>query len=370
MGILALSVEAQRAASEPARMPPESGNKDGTAGAAPSGDPPGGAGRAQHPVGRFVVRRLAQGVVTLVVVSIVIFLLTSAIPGSPATAILGRNANPQAIAEINHRLGFNKPLAQRYVDWLGNALSGDLGNSAVAIAQGSPTAPVWPIIRSPLADSATLALVTVILLIPLSLLLGVWSGLRAGKWQDHSISTITLILISMPEFVIGALLIAILFVATNLLPPVSLLAPGVFPLIHPNLLVMPVLTLLAVSVAWTVRLVRVGTIEVLQTDYVQLARLHGIRERKVLRRYVLRNALAPSVQIFALSIQYLFGGVIITETVFNYPGIGTQLVQATSNHDNTEVQAIALILAAVYILINIVADLLVMLLVPRLRTAQ
>ncbi|HEY7965981.1 MAG TPA: ABC transporter permease [Solirubrobacteraceae bacterium] len=316
------------------------------------------------------MRRLAQGVVTLVVVSIVIFLLTSAIPGSPATAILGRNANPQAIAEINHRLGFNKPLAQRYVDWLGNALSGDLGNSAVAIAQGSPTAPVWPIIRSPLADSATLALVTVILLIPLSLLLGVWSGLRAGKWQDHSISTITLILISMPEFVIGALLIAILFVATNLLPPVSLLAPGVFPLIHPNLLVMPVLTLLAVSVAWTVRLVRVGTIEVLQTDYVQLARLHGIRERKVLRRYVLRNALAPSVQIFALSIQYLFGGVIITETVFNYPGIGTQLVQATSNHDNTEVQAIALILAAVYILINIVADLLVMLLVPRLRTAQ
>ena len=133
---------------------------------------------------------------------------------------------------------------------------------------------------------------------------------------------------------------------------------------------MPVLTLLAVSVAWTVRLVRVGTIEVLQTDYVQMARLHGIREPKVLRRYVLRNALAPTVQIFALSIQYLFGGVIITETVFNYPGIGAQLVATVQAHDNTEVQAIALILATVYILINILADLLVMLLVPKLRTQQ
>jgi peptide/nickel transport system permease protein len=331
---------------------------------------PAPAGRASRPLARFLIRRLAQGVVTLFVVSIVIFVATSAIPGSPATAILGRNANPQAIAQINHRLGYDKPILERYFSWLGDALRGDLGNSSVAIAQGSTSAPIWPIIRSPLADSATLALVTVILLIPLSLLLGVWSGLKAGRWQDHVISTVTLIFISMPEFVLGSLLIAIFFVATNLLPPVSLLSPGVFPLEHPNLLVLPVLTLLGISVAWTVRLVRVGTIEVLQTDYVQMARLHGIRERKVLRRYVLRNALAPSVQIFALSIQYLFGGVIITESVFNYPGIGSQLVNATTGHDNTEVQAIALILATIYILINIFADLLVLVLVPKLRTRQ
>jgi peptide/nickel transport system permease protein len=317
-----------------------------------------------------VSRRLAQGVLTLLVVSIVIFLATSAVPGSPATAILGRNANPQAVREINHRLGFDKPIVERYVDWLGNAVTGDLGNSSVAIAQGASKAPVWPIIRSPLADTTTLAVLTVLFLIPLSLLLGVWSGLKAGRWQDHVISTTTLMLISMPEFVIGALLIAVLFVATGLLPPVSIVSPGVFPLEHPDLLVMPVLTLLAVSVAWTVRLVRVGTIEVLRTDYVQMARLHGIRERTVLYRYVLRNALAPSVQIFALSIQYLFGGVIITETVFNYPGIGTQLVNATRGHDNTQVQAIALILATVYICVNIAADLIVVLLVPKLRTAR
>jgi len=326
--------------------------------------------RAPHPLRRFLIRRVAQGLVTLLVASVVVFLATSAIPGSPATAILGRNANPQAVAEINHHLGFDKPIVDRYLSWLGDALRGNLGNSSVDIAQGATSAPIWPIIRSPLADTTTLALVTVILLIPLSLVLGVWSGLKAGRWQDHVISTVTLVLISMPEFVIGSLLIAILFVASHLLPPVSLISPGVFPLLHPNILVMPVLTLLAVSVAWTVRLVRVGTIEVLRTDYVQMARLHGIRERKVLRRYVLRNALAPSVQIFALSIQYLFGGVIITETVFNYPGIGSQLVNAATSHDNTEVQAITLILATIYILINIVADLLVMVLVPKLRSSS
>jgi peptide/nickel transport system permease protein len=154
----------------------------------------------------------------------------------------------------------------------------------------------------------------------------------------------------------------------SLLPPVSLLAPGASPLAHPKILVLPVLTLLAVSVAWTIRLVRVGTIEVLQTDYVHMARLQGISERKVLRRYVLRNSLAPSVQIFALSIQYLFGGVIVTETVFNYPGLGRELVNAVLAHDNTQVQAIAMILATIYILINIIADLTVVLLVPKLRT--
>jgi peptide/nickel transport system permease protein len=331
-------------------------------------EPTVSAGRASHPLRRFLVRRLAQGLLTLVVASIVVFAATSAIPGSPATAILGRNADPKAVAAINHRLGFDKPIVDRYANWLGDALQGNLGNSAVEIAQGATSAPIWPIIRSPLADTTTLALVTILLLIPISLILGVWSGLKAGRWQDHVIATVTLVLIAMPEFVIGSLLIAILFVATHLLPPVSIISPGVFPLLHPNILVMPVLTLLAVSVAWTVRLIRVGTIEVLQTDYVQMARLHGIRERKVLRRYVLRNALAPSIQIFALSIQYLFGGVIITETVFNYPGIGSQLVAATTSHDNTEVQAITLILAAIYILINIVADLLVMMLVPKLRT--
>jgi peptide/nickel transport system permease protein len=324
-------------------------------------------GRRRRPLRRFVVRRLAQGVVTLVLASIVIFLGTDVIPGSPASAVLGKSASPHVIAQMNRRLGYDKPGFERYFNWLGNVVQGDLGNSAVAEAQGAAAAPIWPIIRSPLANTAILAGFTAVLLLPLSLFLGMLAGMRAGRPTDHAISTIALIFMSMPEFVVGAILILVFFVALNLLPPVSLLAPGQLPLSNPKILVLPILTLLAVSAAWTIRLVRIGTIEVLKTDYVQMARLNGIRERKVLRRYVLRNALAPSIQIFALSVQYLFGGVIITETVFNYPGVGSQLVSAVSSHDDAEVQAIAVILAALYILINIAADLIVVLLVPRLR---
>jgi peptide/nickel transport system permease protein len=323
--------------------------------------------RRVHPLAWFVLRRLAIGAVTLVVASIVIFLGTSVIPGSPATAVLGRQASPEAIAAINHRIGYDKPLLERYGIWLKNAVQGNLGNSTVAEAQGSK-APNWPLIRGPFGNTVVLALSAVLFLIPLSLLFGLIAGLHAGKWPDHLISTLTMVFMALPEFVVGSLLIVIFSVWLDVLPPVSLLAPGSSPLAHPNILVLPVLTLLAVSVAWTIRLVRVGTIEVVQTDYVQMARLQGISERKVLRRYVLRNALAPSVQIFALSIQYLFGGVIVTETVFNYPGLGKALVNAVLGNDNTQVQAIAMILATIYILINILADLIVVLLVPKLRT--
>ena len=322
----------------------------------------------RRPLLRFTLHRLAQGVLTLLAASIVIFLGTSVVPGSPATALLGHEANPKAVAAINHRLGYDKPLVQRYFQWLDDAVHGSLGNSAIDIAQGADKSPVWDAIRSPLIDTVILAVTAMILLIPLSMVLGLIAGITSGRWPDQLLSTLTLIFMALPEFVVGAILIAIFFVAFNLLPPVSLLAPGQLPLSAPKTLVMPVLTLLAVSLAWTVRLVRIGTIEVIETDYVQMARLQGIAELKILRRYVLRNALGPTVQIFALSMQYLLGGVIVTETVFNYPGLGRQLVNAVSSHDDTEVQAIALILASIYIVINVLADLIVMLLVPKLRT--
>jgi peptide/nickel transport system permease protein len=326
--------------------------------------------RGKHPLVGFVVRRLAQGVATLFVASVVIFFGTSVIPGSPATAILGHSANPQAVRALNHRLGYDKPITTRYADWLDHVVHGNLGDSAVVIAQGTPTAPVWPTIRSPLANSVTLALITTLFLIPISLALGAIAGVKAGRWPDHVISVMSLVFVALPEFVVATILVTVFFVVFDLLPPVSVLAPGEWALTQPKILILPVLTLLAVSVAWTVRLVRVGTIEVLKSDYVQTARLHGISEPRVLRRYVLRNSLAPSVQIFALSVQYLFGGVIVTETVFGYPGIGKQLVDVVNSHDTTVVQAIALILATIYIVINIIADLLVVLLVPKLRTQQ
>lgn len=321
-----------------------------------------------HPIRRFVSRRIAQGILTLLAASIVIFIAMAVLPGSPASAVLGKSATPAAVAVINHRLGYNHPIYVRYLNWLGGMLHGNFGSSAIAIAQGKSQSALWPIIRGPLENTVSLALVTVVFLVPLSLVLGAVAGFRRGRASDHVIATSTLVLMALPEFVVGAILIVIFFTVFNLLPAVSLLSPGAVALAHPKVLVLPVLTLLAVSVAWTVRLVRAGTIEVLEADYVTMARLSGLPERRVLSRYVLRNALGPSVQIFALSIQYLFGGVIVTETVFGYPGLGSQLLNAVMSHDNTQVEAIAMILATIYIVINIVADLTVVLLVPRLRS--
>ena len=324
--------------------------------------------RARSPLLSFVVRRLGLGVVTLVVASIVVFVGTSVIPGSPAAAVLGRQASPKVLKQIDAQIGYDKPVVTRYMSWLGGAVHGDFGNSAVEAAQGT-RAPIWQIIRDPFANTVTLAVLTMIILMPLSLILGLAAGLRQGTWLDHAVSTTTLLFVAMPEFVVAAVLVALFSFSFTLLPPVSLLSSGQTPLAHPNLLVLPVSTLLVVSVAWTVRLVRVGTIEVAQQDYVRMARLQGVREAWVLRKYVLRNALAPSVQIFALSVQYLFGGVIVTESVFNYPGLGRQLITAVQGHDNTQVQAIAMLLAVIYVVINIVADLIVVVLVPKLRTA-
>jgi peptide/nickel transport system permease protein len=214
-----------------------------------------------------------------------------------------------------------------------------------------------------------LAGLTIALLIPLSILLGVLAAKYADRLPDQVISVLTLIFTALPEFVVGSVLILILFTALNLLPPITLVPPGTSPLDHPDALIMPVATLLLTSLAWTTRLVRVGMLEVLRSDFIRAERLNGLPERRVVWRDGVRNGLAPSIQVFALSIQYLVGGVIVTETVFSYPGLGTQLVSAVLGRDVTEVQAITVIVAAAYIAINILADLLVVYLVPKLRTA-
>jgi peptide/nickel transport system permease protein len=178
----------------------------------------------------------------------------------------------------------------------------------------------------------------------------------------------SIVISSLPEFVLGIFLILIFFSQLDLLPPVALVPEGSSPLDHPDVLVLPVLTLLGVGVGYTARQVRAGMVEVLRQDQIVMARLGGIRERRVLLRYALRNALAPSVQTFAQAIQYLLGGIIVVEALFAYPGIGSELVSAVNTRDLVTVQAIALILATIFVIINIVADLVVILLVPKLRT--
>lgn len=321
-----------------------------------------------HPIAKFVVRRVLAGVATLVVVSALIFAATNVLPGNVATLVLGRNATPARVAALETRLNLNRPLVTRYVSWLGGMVHGDFGNSEVAVAESAPDPSIAHSIASPLKDSLVLATITTLLLIPLTLLLGAFAGIRAGRKADFAISTPALIFGGLPEFVSATLLVVVFFTQFHLLPPVSTLSPGEFPLSHPNLLVLPVLTLLLVALGSGIRQVRAGMIEVMDQDYCRVAQLNGLRRRRVVYRYALRNALAPAVQTIAQNIQYLVGGIIIVESVFSYPGVGTYLVQAVTARDVTQVQAAALILAALYIAINILADLVVVLLVPKLRT--
>ena len=332
------------------------------------GERPAATGR--HPVLRFLAWRLGAGLVTLVAASILIFVATNILPGNAAEVILGRSAQPAALHHLEADLGLNQSEIGRYVSWLGGMMHGNFGKSAVAVAEGRPDASISDTLGSPLADSAILAGITAVLLIPLTMALGALAGLRAGRRLDHLISVPALVAGGLPEFVTGTVLIFLLFSVLNLLPPVALLSPGQSPFSSIKALALPVLTLLAVAVGAGVRQVRAGMVEVLQQDFIMFARLNGISRRRVVLRYALRNALAPSVQIIAQNLQYLVGGIIIVESIYSYPGIGTYLVEAVTSRDVNEVQAAAILLAALYIGINIAADLVVTFLVPKLRTSM
>jgi peptide/nickel transport system permease protein len=298
-----------------------------------------------------------------------VFVGTEVLPGDAAGAVLGRNATEEQLAELRAQMGLDRPAVERYLDWLAGLATGDLGNSAAGYAEGSER-PIWSEISGEVGNSLILAALAAAAMIPLALALGVLAAIRAGRPTDHAISATTLAVISLPEFVIGSLLILLFFSWLDVLPPISLIPPDESPLAYPKDLVLPILTLLGASTAASVRMVRAGMIEALQTDYVQMARLSGFRERTVILRYALRNALAPSVQVFAQNIQYLVGGIIVVEYLFTYPGLGKELVEAVAIRDVREVQSVAFLIAAVYIGLNILADLLVVLLVPRLRTSQ
>jgi peptide/nickel transport system permease protein len=192
--------------------------------------------------------------------------------------------------------------------------------------------------------------------------------LKAGSARDTTISVTSLAISSLPEFLVGTLLIVLFFNQLGWLPPVSILQPGASPLSNVTILVLPVLTLLLVSLAFGSRVLRACVAEIVSQDYVVLARLHGYSSRRIVMRYVLPNALAPAVQLMAQQLQYLIGGLVVVESVFDYPGIGTALVNAISVHDIQVVMVVCIFIAAFYVLINVVADVVAILLDPRVRT--
>ena len=325
--------------------------------------------RRRHPVIAFLVRRLAAGAVTLLVASFLVFAMTELLPGDVASVVLGRSATPESIEALREKLELDRPFAERYVDWLGGLLTGDLGDSTVALAQGATEAPVGERIATPLRNSFVLAGLAFALFLPLALGLGVVAGINAGKPIDYLTSMTALVLGALPEFVVATFLIVIFFTQLDLFPPVASFAPGDSPLAHLDQLVLPVLTLVLVAIATGMRMVRAGIVDVMRQDYVTMARLNGFSRARIIRRYAVRNALAPSVVVIATVAAFLVAGVIITENVFNYPGVGKLLVDAVRTRDMAVVQAVAMILAGLYVLLNILADLLVVFLIPKLRTA-
>ena len=309
--------------------------------------------------------RVASAVVTLFAVSVIIFIGIQLLPGNAAIAALGVNeANQTAVRADEQAFGLNKPLVTRYFNWLGDFVQGDLGKS---LPSGEP---VSSLLSDRLRNTAVLALGTLIFLIPLATFLGVVSALRRDTVFDHSTAVATLALISTPEFVIGALLAALFAVALNVLPAVSLIQANVSIFSQLQYLVLPIATLVLASVAQATRLIRATTGDVLQSEYVQAAVLRGTPRGVLLRRHVLPNAFGPVLQIVALTLGYFFGGVVVTESVFSYPGIGTALTAAVAARDLATVEAIGMIVAGVYIIANLVADALVIVMNPRLRHAR
>lgn len=322
-----------------------------------------------HPLARYAARRLAGSMAALFAISVLVFAGTELLPGDAATTILSKSASGgTATAEqtevLRHRLGLDRPAPQRYLEWLGGMARGDLGESLYS------QRPVTAIIGRRLLNTLVLAGVAAALLIPTAIGFGLWAGARAGRPADRIISSLAVAAQALPEFVTGTFLIVALALSLRLLPPVSLLPAGTNPLRHPDVLVLPVLTLLSVMAGQSIRMVRARMAEVMASPYIRAARLHGIPERRLVLRHALRNAVAPAVQLLANSVAWLIGGVVVVETLYNYPGLSQELIAGITNRDIPFVQSVAMTFAAFTVALYTLADFVVVALIPKLRTAR
>jgi peptide/nickel transport system permease protein len=330
----------------------------------PSGSTASVPGRRHGGLGIFILRRLLMGLLVLALVSVVVFAATQALPGDPARAILGRTATPASLKALREQLHLDQPVLQQYWNWVTGLLHGDLGTSLAA------REPVSTYLHDRLINSAFLVFVAGIISIPLSIAIGAYAALRRDKAFDVTSSIGTLLLAALPEFVVGVSLV-VLFSTTvfpHTLPGVALLSPGSEPWDHLNEMVLPILTLIIAVTPYVARIMRASMIEVLESDYVEMARLKGVPERIVILRHALPNALGPTFQVIAINLAYLAGGVIVVEYVFNYAGIGGALQNAVSTRDLPVVQALAMLIAALYVVLNMMADIATILVTPRLRT--
>ena len=312
-------------------------------------------------MGRFIVRRLGFMVMTVVLASIIIFFATTILPGDVASQILGRFATEEAKSQLRTELGLDKPVVVQYGTWLGNFVRGDWGESP------SMNTLVRPIVFERLANSLMLAVVAFVMYVPLVILLGLIAALKKNTWVDQTISVGSLAFIGLPEFVSGLILIAIFAIQLKWFPSQSAIPPGTTFIEALPYLILPAITVALTSLAYVVRMTRSSTVDVLQMDYVRTANLKGIPPRKVLITHVLRNSLLPTVTVVAIGIGWLIGGLIVTESVYGYPGLGRLLLFAITRRDLVLIQSTALLIVLIYVVANLIADILYAVLNPRIR---
>jgi peptide/nickel transport system permease protein len=312
---------------------------------------------------RYVIRRLGLALLTLLLLSAIVFAIAQLLPSNVGRAVLGQYASEEAVAAYNHEHGTDRPAAVQYVDWLGGVVRGDLGTS---LAQDRP---VWEMLEPALANSAKLAVFAFLLVVPLGILGGVVAGLRAGRPTDRTITVVGLSLAVVPEFVTGLVLILVFSIWLGWLPVTAQWDEGAGVLTQIRYLTLPAIALTIVLFGYIARMTRAGVVEALEADYTRTAYLKGLPHAIVIRRHVLRNALLPTIAVIATQVGYLVGGLVAIEYLFNYQGIGLMLLHAAQLKDFTVLTAGVLVMGVVYLLVTLVADILFALLNPRIRYA-
>ncbi len=312
-------------------------------------------------LGRFALRRLGLGLLTLWLLSLVVFAGGQVLPGDVGRAILGPLADARAVAALNHQLGMDRPAPLLYASWIGGMLQGDMGRSLVY------RSPVAPLLGSALLNSLKLAGLAFIIVVPLGIGAGVFAALRAGRWPDRLVTIGGLSLTVIPEFVSSIVLILVFGVWLRWLPLSASWRRGSGALVQLQHLILPALPLVLVLFGYIARMARAGTLGALEADYTRTAILKGLPRRVVLFRHVLRNALLPTIAVVAAQTGYLVGGLVVVETLFRYQGIGSLILTAAKGKDFPMLEAGVLTVGALYVAATLIADALTLALDPRTR---
>ena len=323
---------------------------------------PARSGARSHPLLDVLLKRAAVGVLTLWLVSILVFAATQVLPGNAAYAVLKNTATPQRLRALEAQMHLTRPAVVQYWAWLSGLLHGNLGMSLVSNTS------VSSLVGGRIVNSAVLVVAAGVIGTLLGVALGVLAAARRDSVLDHVLSVGALAITAMPEFVVAVFLV-VLFAALiwHFFPAVSVFPPGVAPWSSPSKMVLPVATLVIVIVPYVFRMMRAAMIDALESDYVEMARLKGLPRWRVLLVHALPNGIAPTIQVVGLNFLYLAGGVVVVEYVFNYPGLGSELVSAVSDSDIPVIQFIVLILAAFYVAVNILTDVISLAATPRRR---